>query len=111
MDSYITGIDPLYAIGSSVGTNKIRTKENASTEFVSIFVSQILKEVFKAQSSMFGEEGSLGMFSYNLYNDILLSRISREIAENKSYGFDKILAGQMPRNVATAAEGAGKVRW
>jgi Rod binding domain-containing protein len=83
VDSYITGIDPLYAIGANINLNKIRTKEDAAREFSSIFISQILKEVFKNQSSMFGEEGSLGAFSDNLYNDILVAKISSEIAKNK----------------------------
>lgn len=93
MDSYIAGIDPLYAIGSNINLNKIRTKTDAKREFASIFVSQVLKEVFKSQSSMFGEEGSLGVFSDNLYNDILLAKISGEIASNKSFGFDKLMMG------------------
>ena len=91
MDSYVTGIDPLYAIGSSINLNRVRTKADAGREFSSIFVSQILKEVFKNQSAMFGEEGTLGMFSGNLYNDILIAKISSEIAQNKSFGFDKIV--------------------
>jgi Rod binding domain-containing protein len=93
MDPYITGIDPLYAIGSNINLNKVRTKTDAKREFATIFVSQILKEVFKSQSSMFGEEGSLGVFSDNLYNDILLAKISGEIAGNKSFGFDKLMTG------------------
>ena len=93
MDSYITGIDPLYAIGSNVNMNRVRTKAEAGHEFASLFVSQVIKEVFKSQSSMFGEEGSLGAFSDNLYNDILIAKISSEIAQNKSFGFDKIMTG------------------
>jgi Rod binding domain-containing protein len=93
MDSYITGIDPLYAIGSNINLNKVNAKTDAKQEFVSIFISQILKEVFKNQSTMFGEEGTLGMFSDNLYNDILVAKISSEIAQNKSFGFDKLLMG------------------
>ena len=93
MDSYITGIDPLYAIGSSVNLKKVRTKADAQHEFASLFVSQVIKEVFKGQSSMFGEEGSLGAFSNNLYNDILIAKISSEIAQNKAFGFDKMMAG------------------
>jgi Rod binding domain-containing protein len=93
VDSYITGIDPLYAIGSSINLNKVRTNADASREFASVFISQILKEVFKNQSSMFGEEGTLGPFSDNLYNDILIAKISSEIAQNKSFGFDKLMMG------------------
>lgn len=93
MDSYVTGIDPLYAIGSNVNMSKIRTKADAGREFSSVFVSQILKEVFKNQSSMFGQEGTLGMFSDNLYNDILIAKISSEIAKNKAFGFDKRVMG------------------
>lgn len=93
MDSYITGIDPLYAIGSSINLNRVGTKTDAGHEFVSVFISQILKEVFKNQSSMFGEEGTLGMYSDNLYNDILIAKISSEIAKSKSFGFDKLVMG------------------
>jgi len=93
VDSYITGIDPLYAIGSNVNMSRIKTKADAKREFTSIFISQILKEVFKSQSSMFGEEGTLGMYSDNLYNDILLAKISGEMARNKAFGFDKMMAG------------------
>jgi len=89
---FVPGIDPLYAIGSNVNISNVRTKEDAKREFVSVFISQMLKEVFKSQSSMFGEEGSLGMFSDNLYNDIFISKISRDIAASKSFGFDKLLA-------------------
>lgn len=91
MDSYVTGVDPLYAIGSNISLNKVRTKADAGREFSSIFVSQILKEVLKNQSSMFGDEGTLGMFSDNLYNDILVAKIASEIAKDKSFGFDKIV--------------------
>ena len=93
MDSYITGIDPLYAIGSNVNLKRVRTKAEAGREFASVFISQILKEVFKNQNSMFGEEGSLGAFSDNLYNDIMIAKISSEIAQNKSFGFDKMMTG------------------
>jgi len=93
MDSYVTGVDPLYAIGSSINLNRVRTKADAGHEFSSIFVSQILKEVFKNQSTMFGEEGTLGMFSDNLYNDILIAKIASEIAQNKAFGFDKTVMG------------------
>ena len=93
MDSYITGIDPLYAIGSNVNLNRVRTKAEAEHEFASLFVSQVIKEVFKSQSSMFGEEGSLGAFSDNLYNDIMVAKISSEIAQNKAFGFEKMMAG------------------
>ena len=93
MDSYITGIDPLYAIGSNINFNRVRTKSEVDREFASIFVSQVLKEVFKNQGSMFGEEGSLGAFSDNLYNDIMIAKISSEIAQNKSFGFDKLMTG------------------
>jgi Rod binding domain-containing protein len=92
MESFFAGIDPLYAIGSNVNLSRIRSKEDASREFASLFISQILKEVFKNQGSMFGEEGSLGMFSDNLYNDILISKISGDLAASKSFGFDKLVA-------------------
>ncbi len=93
MDAFVSGIDPLYAIGSSVNVNKIQSKADADQEFASIFISQVLKEVFKAQTSMFGEEGTLGMFSDNLYNDIMVAKMSSEIAKNKSFGFDKLITG------------------
>ena len=93
MDAFVTGIDPLYAIGSNVNVSKIQTKTDANQEFASIFVSQVLKEVFKAQTSMFGEEGTLGMFSDNLYNDIMVAKMASEIAKNKSFGFDKLITG------------------
>lgn len=94
MDPYISGIDPLSAIGSNINFNKIRAKSDAKKDFAAIFVSQILKEVFKSQSSMFGEEDSLGMSSNDLYNDILLAKISGEIASNKAFGFDKLMMGK-----------------
>lgn len=86
MDSYITGIDPLYAIGSNINLNRVNTKADAGREFVSIFVSQILKEVFNNQSAMFGKEGTLGAFSDNLYNDILVANIPpvRSLRPNRS---------------------------
>jgi Rod binding domain-containing protein len=90
MDAFMAGIDPLFAIGSNVNVNKVRTKEQAGKEFVSVFMSQMLKQIFKAQSSMFGEEGSLGAFSDNLYNDLLISKISAEMAESKIFDLDKM---------------------
>lgn len=96
MDYFTAGIDPLYAIGSNVSFNKVRSKEDAQHEFASIFISQILKEVLKNQSSMFGEEGSLGIYSGNLYNDVFISKIANEIAYNKSFGFDKMFAASLP---------------
>ena len=90
----MSGIDPLYAIGSNVDFGKIQSKADANQEFASIFVSQVLKQVFKSQSSMFGEEeDSLGMFSNNLYNDILVAKMASEISKNKSFGFDKLIMG------------------
>ena len=102
MSEFIPGINPLSAIGSdinmfNVNTNKVNTKAGADKEFVSIFVSQILKQVFENQSSMFGdekEEGALGDFSKNLYNDIMMAKISSEIAQNKAFGFDKLMMGR-----------------
>ena len=93
MSYFVPGIDPLYAVGKNININKVRTKEDAGREFASIFISQILKEVFKAQSSMFGDEGALGVYSNNLYNDILISKLSSEIAGNKAYGFDRLMTG------------------
>lgn len=95
MDSFLTGIDPLYAIGSSVNANRVGNRQDAGKEFVSLFISQIVKQVFKSQSTMFGEEGNLGAFSDNLYNDILIDKISREIAESKSFGLDKSIMGKI----------------
>jgi Rod binding domain-containing protein len=102
MSSFISGIDTLSAIGPNINMinmnkNKINNKAGADKEFVSIFVSQILKEVFENQSSMFGEEkeeGALGDFSKNLYNDIMMAKISSEIAQNKAFGFDKLMMGR-----------------
>lgn len=93
MSYLVPGIDPLYAVGKNINFNKVRSKEDASREFASIFISQILKDVFKAQSSMFGDEGALGVYSNNLYNDIMISKLSGEIAANKSYNFDKLMTG------------------
>ena len=92
MSFFVPAIDPLYAIGSNININKVSTKADVQREFVSVFMSQILKEVFKSQSSMFGEEGELGMFSDNLYNDVLLTKISRDMAESKAFGFDDLIA-------------------
>ena len=92
MDFSVPAIDPLYALGANVNANRIGSKSDAQKQFVSFFLSQIFKDVFKAQSTMFGEEGSTGTFSDNLYNDILMSRITKEIADSKIYGMDKILA-------------------
>jgi len=88
----ITGINPLYAIGSNINVNRISTKKDVEREFVGIFISQVMGNVFKGQGSLFGSEGALGTYTDNLYNDIMLSKISREIAENKAFGFDKLLS-------------------
>lgn len=92
MDGIISGIDPLSAIGSSIDVNKISSKKDVEHEFVSIFISQVMGNVFKAKSAAFGGESALGTFSDDLYNEIMLSKISREIAENKAFGFDNLLA-------------------
>lgn len=93
MDNMISAIDPLYALGNNVNMNKVGSRADAEKQFVSFFLSEIFKDVFKAQSSMFGEEGSsVGTFSNNLYNDILMSHITKEIADSKVYGMDKLLA-------------------
>jgi Rod binding domain-containing protein len=94
LDAYVAGIDPLYAIGSNISFGKIQSRADANQEFASIFVSQVLKQVFKSQTTMFGEEGTLGMFSDNLYNDILVAKMASEIAKNKSFGFDKLITGK-----------------
>ncbi|MFH1710061.1 MAG: hypothetical protein ABH860_03180 [bacterium] len=93
MDPYITGINPLQSIGPQANVSKVKTRADAEREFASMFIAQILKETFKSQSSMFGKDKSIGMFSDNLYNDILIAKISSEIAQNKSFGFDKLMAG------------------
>ncbi len=90
MDYFVPAIDPLYALGRNVGVGKVRSKEDVQKEFVSMFLAQIMKDVFKAQSSMFGEEGALGTFSDNLYNDIFLAKVSRDMASSKAFGFDKL---------------------
>ena len=95
MSSFITGIDPLSAIGSNINLNmnRVNAKTDAKQEFVSIFVAQMLKQVFKDQRSMFREESPTGSFSDNLYNDILVAKISSEIAKDKSLGIDKLMMG------------------
>ena len=93
MDYFIPGIDPLYAIGTNIGPNRIKTKEDARIEFASMFLAQMLKDVFKSQSAMFGGEGSLGIYSDNLYNDILLSKLSRQVATDRSLGFERVITG------------------
>ena len=98
MDFFTAGIDPLYAIGSNINISKVRSKDDAKREFASVFVSQILKEVLKNQSSMFGEEGSLGMYSHNLYNDIFIAKVANDIAYSSSFGFDKIFADRPALN-------------
>lgn len=91
MDSYIAGIDPISAFGNNnIKMNKTRTKEEVNKEFVAMFISQVMKDVFKAQSSMFGDEGAMGTFSENMYNDIMMSKISSDIAATKLFGFDKM---------------------
>jgi Rod binding domain-containing protein len=90
MESFVPGIDPLLAIGSSINVRKAVSKENAQQQFASIFMAQIMKEIFKGQSEMFGEEGSSGLFSESLYNDIFLSKISADMASSKSLGFERI---------------------
>jgi len=107
VDYFVSGIDPLYAIGSNVNLRKIRTRDDVQREFASIFVSQILKEVLKSQASVFGEEGSLGIFSGNLYNDILISKISGEIAYDKSFGFDRFMAANLSALSASQPGGRG----
>ena len=92
MDALIPGIDPLYALGANINVNRVNGPKEVQQEFAAVFVAQIMKEVFKAQSSMFGDEGSLGMFSENLYNDIFLAKVSREIAESKAFGFDRLMS-------------------
>ena len=100
MSSFIPGIDPFSVIGSSANMNsvsanninssKVTTKEEARREFVSLFVSQVMKEMFKSQASMFGDEEPTGVFSGDLYNEILMSKISGELAKNRAFGFDKM---------------------
>ena len=87
----ITGIDPLNAMGSNISFSKVRTKEDAQKEFASMFVAQILKEIYKGQSAMFGEEGSLGMYSDNMFNDLMINKLASEIANSKSFGLDKMV--------------------
>lgn len=92
MDNYITGIDPMSALvkSNSIQTNKVRTKEEVNQEFVAMFISQVMKDVFKAQSSMFGDDTTMGAFSEDMYNDIMMSKISSDIAATKLFGFDKM---------------------
>ena len=91
--SFISGIDPLSVIGPNISAGKVRTKAEAEKEFASVFVAQILKEIYKGQMAMFGdEEKDAGMFSNNLYNDIMMSKIAGEIADSKSFGFEKLMA-------------------
>jgi len=87
---YITGIDPLYAIGSGVSATQPKTKAEAQKEFVAMFLNEILKEVYKGQSSMFGDEGSLGAFSDNMYNDLFIAKVSNELANSKAFGFESM---------------------
>jgi hypothetical protein len=93
MSFSVSPIDPLYALGGNVPVNKPRTKAEVQQEFVSVFLSQIMKDVFKAQSSMFGDEGEMGMFADNMYNDVFLSKVTRDLAANPAFAFDKLFKG------------------
>jgi Rod binding domain-containing protein len=94
MVNFVPAIDPLYAVGSNVNVNNIKTKQDVEREFVSVFLSQVMKDVFKAQSTMFGDEGALGEFSGNMYNDIMMQKVSSDLAANKAFGFDKLMVGE-----------------
>jgi Rod binding domain-containing protein len=92
MDDMISAIDPLSAIGSNINLNTIRSKKDVESEFVSLFISQLMGNVFKAKTSALGGESALGSFSDDLYNEIMMSKISKELAENKAFGFDGLMA-------------------
>ena len=87
----INAIDPLSVMSSNINVGKIHSKKDVEREFVGIFISQVMGNVFKGESSIYGDEGALGMYSNSLYNDIMLAKISKEIAENKAFGFEKLL--------------------
>ena len=90
MDNIMSGIDPIRALGG-MQMGKMTSKRDVEKEFVGIFVSQIMGDVFKGQSSMFGTDGALSSYTEDLYNEIMLAKVSQEIAENKAFGFDKLL--------------------
>ena len=87
----VPSIDPFYALSGNINPGRITSKADAEKQFVSVFLSEIFKGVFKSQNSLLGDDQT-SAFSDDLYNDILMSKITKDMADSKAYGIDKLLA-------------------
>jgi len=91
MIDFIPGMDPASMMGPSLNVSGMpRTNKEASKAFISLFLSQILKDVLKSQNALFDSTDGASMFSNDLYNQILISKISEDLAKNDIFGFDEM---------------------
>jgi len=78
MDYFYGAIDPLSSIGSPLLKSQITSKNNpedVSKEFMSIFMAELLKQVFKNQSLLEEQAGA------GIYNDIFINQMARDLVE------------------------------
>ncbi|MFC1559475.1 hypothetical protein ACFL4F_00040 [Candidatus Margulisiibacteriota bacterium] len=92
MDYFVPGISSADILGPSLKINKVvKTKEEANKAFISLFLSQILRNVLKSQNTLYGDSQGMSAFSRDMYNEILISKISEDLAKSKTFGFEKVL--------------------
>lgn len=90
MDYFVPEISPVNMMGSSmVQGSRITTKEDANKAFVNLFLSQVLKNIMNAQNDLYGSD-SANTFSNDIYNDVLINKMSEELAQDNVFGFGSV---------------------
>ena len=94
MSDIISSINPLQDMnGTSFLSPAHISKENAAAEFSSIFLQQMLKQVFKDPGSeLFGSDDMSPS-----YSGIFTQQIIRQLAEEDAFGFNKIISETVAR--------------
>ena len=88
MNYYVPQISPVSMMGSSIPTsNRIETKEDANKVFVSFYIKEIMKNFSNSNNELYGNYSN--NFSKDIYNDVIVNKISHDLAEQDIFGFNK----------------------
>jgi hypothetical protein len=94
MGYIVPSINPIDALGGSSGMPKVKTKKDVEKAFVSMVMSQIMKDMVKAPGSLLGGESAFGTVTDNMYKEIMMTKLTNDMVESKAFGFDKMMAGE-----------------
>ncbi len=78
-------------------TDNVSNASDAGKELVSMFMKQMLKEVFKTQS----EDGIFTSGPYGqLFSDAVSDKMIEQLAQDDAFGFNKLVDAELDRREA-----------